>query len=153
MTHRPRALEWSPGAAGPLLGAEPDLTWQDAAGCQWTDPEAFFPGKGESVRAAKRVCAACPVKAECLQYALENGERFGIWGGLSERQRRRLSPDKPAQVPRLCRKRLHVMDEENRDVYGHCLACQPAPAARLAEPDRAARTGDPAPRSGRRLAA
>jgi WhiB family transcriptional regulator, redox-sensing transcriptional regulator len=68
--------------------AEP--TWQDRALCAQTDPEAFFPEKGGSTREAKRVCRSCEVRAECLDYALENDERFGIWGGLSERERRRL---------------------------------------------------------------
>jgi WhiB family redox-sensing transcriptional regulator len=64
--------------------------WQERALCAQTDPEAFFPEKGGSTRDAKRICADCEVKAECLEYALENDERFGIWGGLSERERRRL---------------------------------------------------------------
>ena len=58
--------------------------------CAQTDPEAFFPEKGGSTRDAKRVCGVCPVREECLQYAMDNDERFGIWGGLSERERRRL---------------------------------------------------------------
>ena len=53
-------------------------------------PEAFFPEKGGSTREAKRVCLSCDVRGECLEYALANDERFGIWGGLSERERRRL---------------------------------------------------------------
>ena len=53
-------------------------------------PEAFFPEKGGSTREAKRVCLSCEVRAECLEYALGNDERFGIWGGLSERERRKL---------------------------------------------------------------
>ena len=52
--------------------------------------QAFFPEKGGSTREAKRVCATCEVREECLQYALANDERFGIWGGLSERERRKL---------------------------------------------------------------
>ena len=64
--------------------------WQDRALCAQTDPEAFFPEKGGSTREAKRICQGCEVKPECLEYALQNDERFGIWGGLSERERRRL---------------------------------------------------------------
>lgn len=82
----------------PLFGelyemAEPDeslLGWQERALCAQTDPEAFFPEKGGSTREAKKVCSGCEVKAQCLEYALENDERFGIWGGLSERERRKL---------------------------------------------------------------
>ena len=64
--------------------------WQEKALCAQTDPEAFLPEKGGSTREAKRVCSSCEVRAECLEYALENDERFGIWGGLSERERRRM---------------------------------------------------------------
>lgn len=75
-----------------LLGAAEDgeLSWQDQALCAQTDPEAFFPEKGGSTREAKRVCASCDVRSDCLEYALANDERFGIWGGMSERERRRL---------------------------------------------------------------
>ena len=73
-----------------LVTPAEDLSWQEAALCAQTDPDAFFPEKGGSTREAKRVCLGCEVQAECLAYALEHGERFGIWGGLSERERRRL---------------------------------------------------------------
>ena len=64
--------------------------WQDKALCAQTDPEAFFPEKGGSTREAKKICLGCEVRHECLEYALAHDERFGIWGGLSERERRRL---------------------------------------------------------------
>ncbi|NHB85680.1 WhiB family transcriptional regulator [Tessaracoccus sp. HDW20] len=64
--------------------------WQAEALCAQTDPEAFFPEKGGSTREAKRVCLSCTVRTECLEYALSHDERFGIWGGLSERERRKL---------------------------------------------------------------
>lgn len=67
--------------------------WQDQALCAQTDPEAFFPEKGGSTREAKRICKACPVRDDCLEFALEHDERFGIWGGLSDRERRRLKRD------------------------------------------------------------
>ena len=66
------------------------LAWQRDALCSQTDPEAFFPEKGGSTRDAKRICAGCDVKAQCLEFALANDQRFGIWGGLSERERRKL---------------------------------------------------------------
>jgi len=69
---------------------EGELGWQTDALCAQTDPEAFFPEKGGSTRDAKKVCGACSVRSQCLEYALANDERFGIWGGLSERERRRL---------------------------------------------------------------
>lgn len=74
-----------------------DLQWQESALCASTDPEEFFPEKGGTTRAAKRVCLACEVRAECLIYALDHDERFGIWGGMSERERRKLKP-KPREV-------------------------------------------------------
>lgn len=66
------------------------LAWQSDALCSQTDPEAFFPEKGGSTREAKKICQQCEVSSDCLEYALSNDERFGIWGGLSERERRRL---------------------------------------------------------------
>lgn len=98
-SRRNQAIEWSDGAAGPLLtllqdlttpSARPELDWQDQALCAEVDPEIFFPEKGGNPRIAKAVCRACHVRAECLNYALEHDERFGIYGGLSERERRRL---------------------------------------------------------------
>lgn len=70
--------------------ATEDDQWQERALCAQTDPEAFFPEKGGSTREAKRICQGCEVKDACLDYALAHDERFGIWGGLSERERRRL---------------------------------------------------------------
>jgi WhiB family transcriptional regulator, redox-sensing transcriptional regulator len=67
-----------------------DDAWRLDALCAETDPEAFFPEKGGSTREAKKVCGGCTVRAECLEAALTNDERFGIWGGLSERERRRI---------------------------------------------------------------
>jgi len=64
--------------------------WQERANCYGVDPDLFFPERGASTREAKGVCAGCEVRADCLEYALDNGEKFGIWGGLSERERRRL---------------------------------------------------------------
>lgn len=64
--------------------------WQDAAECQNHDPDLFFPERGSPGDSAKRVCVTCTVRLECLEYALANGERYGIWGGLTERERTRL---------------------------------------------------------------
>ena len=74
-----------------ILGIDDDAgAWQASALCAQTDPEAFFPEKGGSTREAKSVCRVCEVKQECLEYALTHDERYGIWGGLSERERRKL---------------------------------------------------------------
>jgi len=104
MTNIRPGIAWSMGAAGPVLTAlasDEEPTWQDFAACAEADPEAFFPEKGGSTRDAKKVCASCFVRSDCLAYALEQDERFGVWGGLSERQRRRLHERKqyvPAPV-------------------------------------------------------
>ena len=67
-----------------------DQGWQDEANCLGVDPDLFFPERGASTREAKEVCRGCTVRLACLEYALVNGDMFGIWGGLSERERRRL---------------------------------------------------------------
>ncbi len=72
------------------FGTVEQESWRDDAICSQIDPEMWFPDKGGSTREAKKVCLGCPVRLECLQYALDRDERFGIWGGLSERERRRL---------------------------------------------------------------
>jgi len=96
MTHGPfqvSALVDLAGPEHPAFGAFAffDQPWVEDALCAQTDPEVFFPEKGGSTREAKAVCAACFVAAECLDYALTAGERFGIWGGSSERERRKLT--------------------------------------------------------------
>lgn len=69
------------------------MSWQDRAACRYEDPELFFPtghaGPAKlQVRKAKRVCTACPVRQQCLDYALDVGEGNGVWGGASEDERR-----------------------------------------------------------------
>jgi WhiB family redox-sensing transcriptional regulator len=69
----------------------PDQTgWKRQANCMGVDPDLFVPERGSSTREAKEVCRGCVVREDCLEFALENGEKFGIWGGLSERERRRI---------------------------------------------------------------
>lgn len=80
----------------PVRGTLND-SWRDYAACLGADSDLFFPNQGASTRKAKAMCAACPVAVECLDYAIESGVRFGVWGGLTERhiraarQRHRLS--------------------------------------------------------------
>lgn len=64
--------------------------WVKRAACRGTSPDLFFPTRGESTAEAKAVCADCHVRTQCLDYALTNCEKFGVWGGLSERERRRI---------------------------------------------------------------
>ncbi|GHI86334.1 transcriptional regulator WhiB [Streptomyces xanthophaeus] len=66
--------------------------WYDLALCAQTGPGFFFPEPGSSLRDAKRLCGACEGRAACLEYALANDERFGVWGGLSESERLALRP-------------------------------------------------------------
>ena len=69
--------------------------WQQYAACVNCAGEVdFFPARGESVRDAKAVCAVCPVKRECLDFALRLKVAHGVWGGLSERERRTLRRDR-----------------------------------------------------------
>ena len=67
-----------------------ERSWQDHANCLGVDPDLFFPERGASTREAKEVCRGCVVREDCLEYAIVNAEKFGIWGGLSERERRRI---------------------------------------------------------------
>ena len=76
---------------------EIDLSWQGQANCVGVDPDIFFPERGASTKEAKAICAACAVREDCLEYALDNGEKFGIWGGTSERERRRLRRARAAE--------------------------------------------------------
>jgi WhiB family transcriptional regulator, redox-sensing transcriptional regulator len=74
-----------------MFGLESEArSWQSKANCMGVDPELFFPERGASTREAKEVCRGCIVREDCLEYALANGEKFGIWGGLSERERRKV---------------------------------------------------------------
>ncbi|GAA2963751.1 MULTISPECIES: WhiB family transcriptional regulator [Actinokineospora] len=91
-----RVVEWGErstedlGVFSGFFDETEEQEWQERALCAQTDPEAFFPEKGGSTREAKRICLGCEVRSECLEYALAHDERFGIWGGLSERERRKL---------------------------------------------------------------
>ena len=73
--------------------------WMDDALCPQTDPDAFFPEKGGTTRPAKMVCAHCRVSADCLAYALENGIREGIWGGMTARERREFARENGIEIP------------------------------------------------------
>ena len=152
MTRPVTALAWSPGAAGPLL-TEADRWWH-AAACLGADTGMFFahPEKAPDLTAeAKAYCARCPVLDECLRDALKTGDTDGVRGGMTGPERRAFRAGMPS-VP-LCSKRLHVMNEENTSARGDCKACRRAAGARLRREKRIARTGDPTPRSGKRLAA
>ncbi len=140
-----------------------ELGWKDQALCAQTDPEAFFPDKGGSTREAKRVCRSCEVRAECLEYALEHDERFGIWGGMSERERRRLKRQascasvlaaggrpsgRAAEEYSLCADELHRLTPANTCInlktgLEDCRSCRDAARARAQDrgSDAGYRTG------------
>jgi WhiB family redox-sensing transcriptional regulator len=68
-----------------------DTVWMADGNCRRETPSMFFPSDGVGVEVARRVCATCPVKSPCLEYALRNGIDHGVWGGASERERRRIA--------------------------------------------------------------
>ena len=74
----------------PALPALLSAGWRYRAACRGADLDLFFPGRGESAEPARRICALCPVRQPCLDYALSGGIVHGIWGGLAERDRRAL---------------------------------------------------------------
>ena len=76
--------------SGPRTQESADRSWLDRAACQGLDTNLFFTERGESTAQVKAVCKACPVRVDCLNYALDTGQHFGVWGGVSERGRRRM---------------------------------------------------------------
>jgi WhiB family redox-sensing transcriptional regulator len=98
--------------ASSLALAAADDTWRDHALCRDTDPELFFPvgTTGNALLAidyAKRVCAQCVVAQECLDFALETNQDSGIWGGLSEEERRDIRRQRAA-AQRAARQQLNA---------------------------------------------
>ena len=67
-----------------------DAAWMESGKCREVDPDIFFPSDGVGVIRAQKICGACPAQAQCLEYALENHIDHGVWGGRSERERRRI---------------------------------------------------------------
>lgn len=78
-------------SATPFTGIDVEpQDWTADSVCREVDPDLWFPEKGQNAVWAKRICAGCPVTAECLEAALARDERFGVWGGLTERERDQL---------------------------------------------------------------
>ncbi len=67
-----------------------NLSWRQRAACRGVDPDVFYPVSDEEAEEAKSICRVCPVREACLEYALANRERDGVWGGATERDRRRM---------------------------------------------------------------
>lgn len=72
------------------VAGEPEW-WHRQAACAETDPDAFFPDRGGSAHEAKRVCSSCDVAEQCLNYALDHDQNFGVWGGMTPPERHRLA--------------------------------------------------------------
>jgi WhiB family redox-sensing transcriptional regulator len=70
--------------------------WTDQAACRGTDTEIFFPANADEEAEALSICATCPVRAQCLEYAVRNKEIYGIWGGTTADQRRRIRRERAA---------------------------------------------------------
>jgi len=67
-----------------------NLSWRTKAACHGLDPQVFYPETDVEADQAKEVCAVCPVQGACLEYALNRREKEGVWGGCTERERRRI---------------------------------------------------------------
>lgn len=77
-----------------------DMSWQDFANCRGADPDLFFPERGASTRVAKSICRECQVREECLEFAIVSSEKFGIWGAMSERERRKIRRERQITIKR-----------------------------------------------------
>ncbi len=82
------------------LRSDERLAWQDGANCTGANADLFFPERGASTRTAKGICRECQVREECLEFAITTGEKFGIWGGMSERERRRIRRERQIAAAR-----------------------------------------------------
>jgi WhiB family redox-sensing transcriptional regulator len=76
------------------------VRWWERADCRGLDPDLFFPRRGDDTTQAAAVCKGCPVQVECLEYAIDNGERHGIWGGTTGNDRRKIR--RPRKVCEAC---------------------------------------------------
>ena len=100
-----------------VLGPD-DRRWWERAKCRGVDPDLFFPSRGDSGREALAVCAECPVQPQCLQYALDNGERLGIWGGTTGKQRRKMR--RPRKACASCSTRFRPTQSNARYCSDSC---------------------------------
>lgn len=96
-------------------GISKELTWSDRALCATTDPTSFFPELGGTLSEAKKLCRRCDVQAECLTYAIEHGERFGVWGGLGERERARIAGN-PKKLKKLLDEIAARIENKSQDL-------------------------------------
>lgn len=102
--------------------------WMQHGACRELDSDIFFPQRGEPTAPAKAICATCPVRTECLNFALDNFEKCGIWGGMSERERRKLRSGR-AVAKRINAARCGTASGYSAHRYRHEDACDPCKAA------------------------
>lgn len=106
---------------GEVLGITPPEPWVADALCPQSDPEAFFPEKGNQAQPARQICLQCPVRAECLDFAIRTGQRYGVYGGFSDREREYLMRGRnPLRGPG-ARPRKAL---PGRRLNGHAIACR-----------------------------
>ena len=118
----PQSISLTSAQSAPAVELDgEDKSWQDMANCLGVDPDLFFPERGASTREAKEVCKGCVVRDDCLEYALANGEKFGIWGW---HERARASPDSPPARIGPCR-------SSSAGSYRNCLSSDAAVWAAL----------------------
>lgn len=108
-------------------------SWHALAECAGVDPDLFHPTNGD-YRQAARVCETCPVKAECLQWALDHDEPHGMWGGLGPRARQRLRGDAPRRLSPIAHGTEAGHKAHNRRGIPPCRACRDAHRARQLAP-------------------
>ena len=123
-----------------------DRTWVADAACRGMDPNAWFPERGDLVAPLKAICAECPVQEPCAEYAVM--EKFGIWGGLSERERRRMRRERAGSRPTREPQPINHGTASGYDVHRRrgetpCPDCRRARANAVAN-SRARRRGDAA---------
>lgn len=108
-----------------------DTTWMDHANCKGTNTNVFFPERGDQVEAAKQICEPCPVKTQCLAYALAIPGTSGIWGGTSGRERRQMKAGQPRHPRRHPRQHGTQTGYKQHLKHGEpaCPACRAANTA------------------------
>lgn len=113
-----------------------NTNWRLRSACR-DDPDAMYPDDKAGAINAKRICAACPVRTACLEDALSRREPYGVWGGLSFRERHQVRRQRTARAAAaVCRKGLHPMVGDNvddRDGMRRCVACRLASRRAAAE--------------------
>ncbi|WP_435884853.1 WhiB family transcriptional regulator [Streptomyces chartreusis] len=113
----------------PRNSASPGIDWRDQAACNNEDPELFFPtaftqGWKTQTKQAKAVCASCPVRTTCLEWALETGQHSGVWGGMSAGERRGLRRPRETQQERCLRMQPWIEKQLAAGVMQKTIAAQ-----------------------------